>query len=136
MNSFNHYAYGSVVEWFYDTIAGLRPDPATPGWKHFEIAPTPGGGLTHAQASIETPYGPVASDWQVKGGTLELAVTIPPNTSARLRLPSEVPADVLADGRPLAELREASGVRVEQGRVTLELLSGRYRFAIQPTALR
>ena len=96
--------------------------------------PPPGGGLTHAEASLETPYGPVASAWKKSGDLLELNVTIPPNTTAPLSLPVDAPGAIRADGRPLGELSEASGVRVDQGRVTFDLVSGSYSFAIRPTA--
>ena len=55
MVSFNHYAYGAVAEWLHTTVAGLRPDPADPGYHHVLIEPRPGGGLTHASASLESP---------------------------------------------------------------------------------
>jgi len=132
MNSFNHYAYGSVVEWFYDTIAGLKPDPAQPGWKHFEIAPTPGGGLTSAQASLETAYGVASSAWRTTGDRFELAVTIPPNTTARVSLPAAAVANVTESGRPLAKLNTATDIRAEPGRVSWQLSSGSYRFSVQP----
>lgn len=132
MNSFNHYAYGSVVGWFYDTIAGLKLDASAPGWKRFEIAPVPGGGLTFAKASLETPYGVAASDWRIVQGRFELAVTIPPNTQARVSLPAATVESVTEGGSPLGKLREASGLRAENGRVILNLPAGSYRFAANP----
>jgi alpha-L-rhamnosidase len=45
MNSFNHWALGAVGEWMWRHIAGLNPDEAQPGWKHFTVAPRPGGGV-------------------------------------------------------------------------------------------
>jgi alpha-L-rhamnosidase len=128
MNSFNHYAYGSVVGWFYDTIAGLKPDAGAPGWKIFHVAPTPGGGLTFAKASVETPYGVAASDWKIANGRFELAVTVPANTQAQIALPTALAADVTEGGRPLAELREASGVSAANGHVSFTVRSGTYRF--------
>ena len=54
MNSFNHYAYGSIGAWLYNTVAGIEIDPAQPGYKHIVLRPQPGGGLTHA-AVVSTP---------------------------------------------------------------------------------
>ena len=134
MNSFNHYAYGSVVGWFYDTIAGLKPDASTPGWKHFTIAPTPGGGLTFAKASLETAYGMVVADWRINRDEFELEATIPANTQARVSLPAARIADVTASGQPLQKLSEASGLRAENGRVIFNLAAGCYQFAVKPLA--
>ena len=47
----------------------------------------PGGGLTHAAASLETMYGAVSSSWKTQGERFELTVSIPPNTNATVRLP-------------------------------------------------
>jgi alpha-L-rhamnosidase len=127
MNSFNHYAYGSVVSWFYDTIAGLQLLPEAPGWKHFRIAPLPGGGLTHASARIQTAHGEASSSWRIEGGQLNLAVVIPPNTSAEVVLPTRGADGVLMDGAPLAgsKVRES-----DEGRPVITLPSGRYEFIV------
>lgn len=129
MNSFNHYAYGSVIGWLYDTVAGLKPDANGAGWKRFDVAPTPGGGLTHAKASVETPYGVAASDWRIVDGRFELGVTVPPNTQARIAIPATALEGVTEGGRALSELREATGARAENGRVTFSVPAGTYRFA-------
>jgi len=55
MTSFNHYALGAVADWLHRTVAGLAP--GAPGYRRLVVAPRPGGGLTHAAASHETPYG-------------------------------------------------------------------------------
>lgn len=131
MNSFNHYAYGSVVGWFYDTIAGLKPDPRAPGWKRFIIAPTPGGGLTHAKASVVTDYGVAASDWRIEQGNFTLNVTVPANTQARVSLPAATIERVTADGRPLAKFTAATGVAQEKDRVAFDLPAGTYRLLVR-----
>ena len=60
MNSFNHYAYGAIGQWMVERIAGLSPDPAHPGYKHFFVRPIVGGPLTSANAELETAYGKAA----------------------------------------------------------------------------
>ena len=88
MNSFNHYAYGAIGAWMYGVVAGIRIDETNPGYKHILIAPRPGGGLTFAKAAVESQYGRVASEWQIKDGNLKLQVTIPPNTTATVTMPT------------------------------------------------
>jgi alpha-L-rhamnosidase len=63
MNSFNHYAYGAIGEWLYRVVGGIEVDPAEPGYKHVLFQPQPGGGLTTARATLDSPYGLVASAW-------------------------------------------------------------------------
>ncbi len=122
MNSFNHYAYGCVVEWFYDTIAGLRPVPAAPGWKHFRIVPTPGGGLTSAAATLQTPHGAAASRWKIAHGRMRLTVRIPPNTRADVELPAATARGITLDGAPLRRATRSGG------RTVVRLPSGTYTF--------
>jgi alpha-L-rhamnosidase len=86
MNSFNHYAYGAVGQWMYETIGGLSPDPQGPGFKSFRIAPRPGGGITCCRVSYNGPYGIITLDWRVEGGEFEMACSIPPNSTATLTL--------------------------------------------------
>ena len=57
MTSFNHYAFGAVGDFLHRRVAGLAP--GTPGGRHHHIEPRPGGGLTSAEATLETPYGRV-----------------------------------------------------------------------------
>jgi alpha-L-rhamnosidase len=67
MNSRNHYAYGTVGEWFFGYLAGIRPDEGAPGFKQIIIAPQPAGDLAWAEGSLQTPYGPVKSRWDRNG---------------------------------------------------------------------
>ena len=128
MNSFNHYAYGSVVEWFYGTIAGIKPDPDYPGWKRFTIAPIPGGGLTHAKARLQTPYGKVSSSWKIINHRFEFEVEIPANTQATIAFPAASLDEVKEGGKPLGTLSLVSEAKLANGRISLGLASGKYRF--------
>ncbi len=85
MNSFNHYAYGAVGEWIYARIGGLTS--VEPGFKKSLIQPVPGGGITFAQAELDTPYGQLLSHWEITNGKFKLHTVIPPNTTADIVLP-------------------------------------------------
>jgi alpha-L-rhamnosidase len=89
MNSFNHYGLGSVGDFLYRQVGGLGP--ASPGYGSLLIAPKPGGGLTSAAATYETPYGGAKSEWSTSDGRLTLRVTVPTGTWATVRVPGEGP---------------------------------------------
>jgi len=129
MNSFNHYAYGAIGEWMYRVMAGIEIDPEAPGYKHTLIQPRPGGGFTSASASHMTLYGRVSSAWKMDGGAFELAVEIPPNTTATVRLPDARLAEVTEGGRPLAAGDGITSWRQDGSAVVVEAGSGLYRFA-------
>ncbi len=63
MNSFNHYAYGSVADWIYEKAAGILPMEETPGFAKVRIAPHPDARMGWLAASIETRHGKVSSKW-------------------------------------------------------------------------
>lgn len=98
MNSFNHYAYGAIGDWLYRVVAGIDTDPREPGYKHILLHPQPGPGLTRVRAALESPYGPIVSEWRIEGDRFEWEVTIPPNTRASLTLPGASESQELAAG--------------------------------------
>jgi hypothetical protein len=92
MLSFNHYAFGAIGAWLYHRVAGLEPDDEVPGWRHFAVAPLPGGDLRWARARVETPAGPAAVSWTLEDRTFELRVRVPPNAHATVILPGTADA--------------------------------------------
>jgi alpha-L-rhamnosidase len=102
MNSFNHYAYGAIGRWMYDTIAGLALSPTRPGYGHVNIAPQPGGNLTWANASIRSLHGPISTAWTLDGGRFTLTAQLPPNTTATVSLPNGTTHDLPSGTHTLA----------------------------------
>jgi alpha-L-rhamnosidase len=73
-------------------------DKTQPGYKHIVIQPNPYENLTHARASYQSVYGEIVSAWEVQQGRMQIEVTIPPNTTASVRLPYARPETVLESG--------------------------------------
>jgi alpha-L-rhamnosidase len=119
MNSFNHYAFGAVGQWLYTTVAGI--DLLEPGFRKTRIAPRPGGGLTHARASYDSIRGRIATHWSIEGDQLTLKVTIPPNTTATVHVPSTAPNDVRSAG--------IKPDRIDADAAVFTLGSGSYQFS-------
>ena len=83
MNSYNHYAYGSIGTWMYRHIGGIGLRKDSPAYKVFDIAPAVGGGgLTEASIRFESIRGTICCDWTLDEGTARLQVSIPANTEA------------------------------------------------------
>lgn len=85
MTSFNHYASGAVGAFLYSRIAGI--EALQPGYRHFRIRPVPGGGLTAAKGTLESPYGRIVSDWQMDGRQFRIHIEVPACTTCTLELP-------------------------------------------------
>ncbi|WP_442877466.1 family 78 glycoside hydrolase catalytic domain [Dactylosporangium sp. AC04546] len=92
MTSFNHYAFGAVADWLHRRVAGLAP--AAPGYRRVTVRPRPGGGLTRAAATHDSPYGRIVVAWRRADGRLDVDVTLPPGVTATVELPSGVPAEI------------------------------------------
>jgi len=119
MNSFNHDAFGSVGQWMYENIAGIRP--ASPGFQSITIKPLARGGVVAADSRYQSLYGPIATRWTNRGDHLQLTVTIPVNTTADVWVPTANDETVDADG----------GVRrmsTDKSYAIYKIGSGTYRF--------
>ena len=120
--SYNHPMFGQPVEWYYRSLLGINP--ATPGFKTITIKPMPAGDMTWAKGSYESPYGTIASGWEIKDGIYTLEVTIPVNTKANIYIPSASAENVKSDNSP--SLVKYKG---KEGRYQVyEVGSGTYRF--------
>ena len=90
MNSFNHYAYGCVCEWIWETVAGIAADPATPGFKHIIMKPIPDKRLGHVTAEYRSAAGLIKSAWKYEGDTWIWEFTLPKGVTATVTLPGEM----------------------------------------------
>ena len=126
MNSFNHYAYGAIGEWLYTYVSGIQIDPKNPGYKHFYLAPHPGGGLTNASATYQSLYGEIKSDWKLDGDKMVYSIEIPANTTATITLPNASAGNVLINTSPLKE--KVNNAKHTANGVSFELGSGKYEF--------
>ncbi len=130
MNSFNHYAYGAVGDWMFQHLGGLQIIDS--GYKKSRIAPLIGyGGLRHAQCSLQTPYGPLASEWKLADDKLTLAVTVPANTSAEVVIPAASAEAVREGNNTAASARGVKESSFKDGQLTLLVGSGHYEFTMQ-----
>ncbi|MCL5096397.1 MAG: family 78 glycoside hydrolase catalytic domain, partial [Candidatus Omnitrophica bacterium] len=124
MNSFNHWAFGAVGEWIWRDLAGINPDESQPGFKHFVIHPRPGTGFTWAKGVYDSIRGRIVSDWKIDGDTFTLAVTVPPNTTATVYVPTASAASVREGGQVAATVEGIDKIGVEDGSAVFLVRSG------------
>lgn len=84
--SFDHFYFGTVDDWFYQYVAGIRPIEA--GYRRFLVAPYPCGDVTEAECAVETPYGKATVHWTLEKKKIHLKITVPPNTTAKICMPA------------------------------------------------
>jgi alpha-L-rhamnosidase len=133
--SVNHSSFTVVSEWFYEVLAGLRFGDG-PGAGAVRIVPRPVAALDHASAAVETRRGRLASRWERTADGLELAVTVPWNGTATVRVPLPDGAervaeggDVLWESEPAADLPAGiADVSAVEDAVEVEVGAGDYEF--------
>lgn len=89
MNSFNHYAYGVVCEWIWETVAGIAADPSAPGFKRIIMKPVPDKRLGHVDAQYNSAAGVIKSSWRYEGDKCIWNFSIPEGSIASVTLPGE-----------------------------------------------
>lgn len=89
MNSFNHYAYGCVGQWIWETVAGIAADPAQPGFKHIIMQPVPDRRLGMLKAEYKSAAGLIKSEWKYKGNQWRWTFSIPEGATATVTLPGD-----------------------------------------------
>ena len=134
MNSGNHVMLiGDLVVWFYEYLAGIAPDDAAPGFQHIVMRPHPVGDLRFVQATHQSPYGKISSEWHRDGNTFDWEIEIPPNTTATLFLPAR-DLNSVHEGAlkwPAIKTTGVTAFRFENGCAVFELGSGQYHFCAE-----
>ncbi len=126
--SLNHIMYGDVSNWFYQYIAGIRPDYAAPGFKHFFIEPMLTDKMDWAKADFESEYGAISVDWKKQNDKLMLNVEVPVNTSATILLPQgRLKNPDLGIFRKVCTDQEKISIEVGSGNYSIELVAGQYK---------
>lgn len=108
MNSLNHYAYGSILEWVFRYVTGFRVSEEHPGSRHLLIAPTLNWKLKRAKGSYHSAAGTYETSWELADPShVTVKVTVPFGCTAEIVLPL-VSQETLADqSNPLfADVRD------------------------------
>lgn len=110
MNSFNHYAYGSVGEWMWRVTAGINPTEEAPGFRRVVLSPVPNAKMKTLCADYDSPAGRYHVEWKVEDAThVAMNISVPFDCAAELRLPwaKGFPARELEAGEYAFEIETA-----------------------------
>ncbi|WP_373496474.1 family 78 glycoside hydrolase catalytic domain [Aquiflexum sp.] len=82
-----HPMFGTVTEWFYRWLGGIRPDQEYPGFREFTLAPRAPDGLSNISTSYHSPFGEIVSNWRRGlGDEMVYEMKIPKGSRARVSL--------------------------------------------------
>jgi alpha-L-rhamnosidase len=91
-SSFNHYAFGCVIDWMIRRLAGIRT--VKPGYAEITIEPDLACGLEYVKAHYDSVRGRIAVYWRKSGGGAEIDLEIPQGVRAQLVLPNGTRLDL------------------------------------------
>ncbi|MCF8335913.1 MAG: glycoside hydrolase family 78 protein, partial [Bacteroidales bacterium] len=141
--SHNHQMFGSVDEFFYKYLAGLRAPTdkgTTRGYKHIRIKPLVPDNLSWVKASLETVNGKVASRWENQDESFKVQVTIPANTTGEVCIPllkgeaieiSEGDETIWKNGTLSGEVPGIKSAEKEEKCISFSVTSGTYHFTMK-----
>jgi len=127
MNSLNHYAYGSIVEWMYRNMAGINPTEEKPGFRKAKLAPMPDPRFKYVKAKLASAAGLYESEWSIdENKLLTFKFVIPFNATATVILPKVKLQDVKLNGNLLKDMELPSWEQADNSCV--DLYSGTWEF--------
>ncbi|MEO0189962.1 MAG: family 78 glycoside hydrolase catalytic domain, partial [candidate division WOR-3 bacterium] len=130
MNSFNHYAFGSVCEWLYGYLAGIETDGA--GFRKIIIKPHPSVLFSYVKARYESINGPIFIHWKLKEDVFELNVKIPCNVTATIYVPASDAKKIVENGRHI-DGKDILFLKMEDNYAVYSVGSGEYNFKVEYT---
>lgn len=137
MNSFNHYAYGVVLEWMYSYMAGIAPNTQKGGFTRLTLRPTPDRRrtipkgqqrITSCEAEYKTENGVVKSAWEIVGDKTVYSIVIPEGSEAEVKLACR--ADAVLNVNDVEFTRETLGAKVQKKRLVFKLGAGTYKITV------
>ena len=129
MNSFSHYAFGSVAEWVF--LQGLGIDTEDYGYRKIRIKPSISKEVDFMRGSYESINGKIASAWRWKGKKLIMDISIPANTTAKIHLPTDQRKNIKMNGKKISEQNNVKIIGEQANEVVIATGSGDFSFEIK-----
>ena len=129
MNSFSHYAFGSVAEWMFQHAVGI--DTGDAGYRNIIIKPAISKEMDYINGSYKSINGNISSTWNWKGREVQMNIEIPVNTTAKVYIPTSEISNIKEGNKAISKessikILESNG----QGTI-LEIGSGTYSFRVK-----
>lgn len=127
-SSQNHFMLGHAEEWFYRGLAGINFNLDRPQQERIQVRPIPVGQIKSASATYDSVMGRIHSSWTHVANHFTLHVSIPPNATATIEVPTSNVSGVRETGLPLNQAKGVSSIRQNEHGAIVEAVSGNYTF--------
>jgi alpha-L-rhamnosidase len=136
MNSQNHVMLlGDLLIWMYENAAGIHSDDTAVAFKKIVMKPAFGVALNYVNATYQSPYGVIKSNWKKENGQLQWNVSVPGNTTAILYVPTKENVEVKEGGKLASASEGIKFLRMENESAVFEIGSGNYSFSVNALSL-
>lgn len=129
-NSIMHGCLNGIGGWFVHGLAGIRPDPESPGYRNTIIKPAVPADLEWVKGYHDSPYGRITCNWKRRDGSLEMKIDIPANSSATVYVPTSDESIVRVDDMQATRAEGVTFLRQEKGHAIYQVASGEYNFIV------
>jgi len=129
MNSFSHYAFGSVAEWMFQHAVGI--DTEDSGYRNILIKPAVSKEMDFIDGSYKSINGTIASAWNWKGNKVVINIEIPVNTKAKVHIPTGKISDIKEGNNSIDKTPEITVLDSNENETILEIGSGSYSFSVK-----
>ncbi|WP_282055846.1 family 78 glycoside hydrolase catalytic domain [Maribacter luteus] len=123
-----HTCYTGVASWMTKSLAGIRPDPLSPGFQSFIIQPILAGDLSFVEGSTTSLYGEISSRWERNDKQFTLNVSIPPNSQATVYIPTNNLKSITENGKAMKKSEVVTFLRFENEHAVYKVEAGKYQF--------
>ncbi|MFT3935714.1 MAG: family 78 glycoside hydrolase catalytic domain [Chitinophagaceae bacterium] len=129
MNSQNHVMLlGDLLIWIFENLGGIQSNDNSPAFKQVMMRPSFVKGLDSANASYQSPYGKITSNWVKKDNQLAWTIEVPTNASAIVYIPSASANSVVESGMDAGKVQGIELVSFKNGEACFKIGSGHYQF--------
>jgi alpha-L-rhamnosidase len=113
-----HNCFNGIGSWFYEAVGGIRKDPDFPAYQQVIIQPQIPDGITWANTTKETPFGPLVVNWKLEGPEFSMQLQIPVGVKAKIVIPENVKSYKL-NGKESKLNKGETSIQVESGSYSL-----------------
>jgi alpha-L-rhamnosidase len=124
VGSQNHPMFGSVSEWFYRSLIGIRA--LEPGFTAIEIKPQPAGDLKWVIGHYDAVTGRITCNWKDEGSKFYMHIAIPANTTAVIYIPSLPDKPVMVRNIPIEKVKDLKFREYKDGYAVYDAGGGKY----------
>jgi alpha-L-rhamnosidase len=120
---------GYLGAWMYQALGGIAYDNEKPGFKNIIMHPEPVGDLTWVNSAFESLYGLIVSNWKCENGSFHWKVSVPPNSTATVYIPTNDAGSVTESGQNIQRNNHVKFIRMEDNAAIYEIGSGDFDFS-------